>query len=573
MARPLTRRAAFTSEEKLYMATLYFRHGYSQEQIRSQMNCSLISVSRAIKLHQKSMGDPQRKSWSSALSDLTSTSTGSESSSDSECDEDAVRSELSLGEPSSGAGVLGKRVREDGRGRGAPGIGDDRADSDHEEDDDEELEEGEIPPPKRKSRRIEPEASASSGVHFSSAGSGATGSPSTTLVHSTSNQSVAASSRSEAAPESATRLADVNVGQTRIPRSPTPELAYPIDPWRRAPDVSLVVSVGGTDYKLHESRICCQSDWFRDVLDEARRNRATNGLVEGLPEVSGTEVVGGRAVARPKITWDDNYHGFGGPAVPIVELGGAQGLEEGDWERLMDAVDNAITYFYSPPTLRDTYAVLRAAQLLRFTEYEMWARRRVADAWSDDLGHEWSSLDGACPVEAIEVGRTCGIPGVVRRGMYELLKDEMLGQSIDEDVGSCEDDEAQPKSILKIEDILVLTLARAKLQRAWIKATSQFPASCLPCVADAALPDHDPCLSARPFEVRELHRKLVIQNGLQDEYMNDVIGGLNVLTSLSWREDGVGGLCDGCRQRLDAVWRETRDKLWEDCIRWFGVRR
>lgn len=294
---------------------------------------------------------------------------------------------------------------------------------------------------------------------------------------------------------------------------------------------------------------------------------------------------------------------------------------------------------------------------------------------NDDLDSNASKdirTHGLSATEAVVLGRLCGVKGVVKRGMYELVKSETFEQGCSEEDdeddsdsgvgqaggsrakgkgkrrnGDGEKDSKRKRERLTQKDYMKLTTARSRLLSRWMRETAQFPEELLPCATSTARAevyraaedtsgrtdgeagskeigegtgernkDEDRewkgCTGSDPLAAREAHRRLVLQSGVQEAYLNDVVGGLGVLISLNWgrdprarasggsREDKGrrgrkvrsgnraqgevregegkdgedvyhGGFCEGCVGRLEKVWTGARERVWKDFGVLFGV--
>lgn len=323
--------------------------------------------------------------------------------------------------------------------------------------------------------------------------------------------------------------------------------------WNR--DGNLIVVIGGVGYKLHQSRVAKLSKWFSALIAEASDDATGSGIFTYQGKGKERMVESDQQIRR-RAGVD------GRKGILRVEL---DEVEERDWETLVDALDDAITYFQNPPSLNQVYAILRAARALSFPAFESWAKTIVQDAWSDDLKRLGEPLpQGADPVEAMTVGRRCGMPTVLKRAIYELLKDELFYQDAD-DAHEADGDEGGGGSnaVLSTKVILLLTSARAKLQSSWVRETAQFP--------DALLQPPNcggPCTSMDANAAHTAHRELVIRSGVQERYMNDVIGGFGELAEGKWAQKGF---CPTCVGTLRAGWRASTDRVWGECDELFGL--
>ncbi|KAF6750220.1 hypothetical protein DFP72DRAFT_911379 [Ephemerocybe angulata] len=342
---------------------------------------------------------------------------------------------------------------------------------------------------------------------------------------------------------------------TAAPNVPIPAYRQHERHWNR--DGNLIVVIGGVGYKLHQSRVAKLSKWFSALIAESSDDAAGSGIVtyEGKGKermVESDEQI--RRRAGVSVDWEKSAED-GADVVLRVELDEMKWVEEQDWEMLVDALDDAITYFQNPPPLTCLYAVLRAARALSFPAFESWAKTIVQGAWSDDLKQLGEPLpQGADPVGAMTVGRRCGMPGVLKRaiGMPTIAReadgDERGGRS---------------NAVLPTKVILLLTSARAKLQSIWVRETAQFP--------DALLQPPNcggPCTSMDANAAHTAHRELVIRSGVQERYMNDVIGGFVELAEGKWAQKGF---CPTCVGTLRAGWRASRDRVWGECDELFGL--
>lgn len=302
------------------------------------------------------------------------------------------------------------------------------------------------------------------------------------------------------------------------------------------PDGSLIVVVGGVGYRLSRSRLTKLSNALADVL------KSSTAKAPKWPGVSATlekESDGGK--------------------IPVVHLDEATCVDGRDWERLVDVLD-APDFRDDPPSLSRVYSVLRASHALSIHTFEQWAREIVTDTWSDDL-HELGSKipQGADLVEVLNLGRSFALPGLVKRVMYELLKDEVFMQQSDD----ADDGDSNFTAKLSLDDVLVLTSARAKLQLRWIRETVKFPR------AQMKVPCLPSCIFCRKGGAGSAHQKLVANCGMQEAYLNDVLAGFDALAKLPWAEED--GFCCRCAPVMAGLWRKAKVQIWEECDKLFGV--
>ncbi|KAF5320508.1 hypothetical protein D9611_010707 [Ephemerocybe angulata] len=319
-------------------------------------------------------------------------------------------------------------------------------------------------------------------------------------------------------------------------------------------DGNVIVSLGDMMYRLYRGRLARESEWFSD----------------GFKRVTSVK---GKGKATENDPFSLDYDEETRMEVVFVDLNRV-GVCKKDWETLMDMVDDAVIYLGMSLSMDKLTAILRASHLLRFNRVEVGAKRVLRDAWSDDLDRlrkkrRVGSRDAAA---ALAIARTCGgLPGVVKRSMYQLLKDESLGQGQDS-YGKGKEGETGRVG-LATGDIVLLISARAKLQKRWMNETAQYPEALLPCphdtTYDASAEIKGGCVAKDPLAAREAHRKLVIASGFQDEWVNDVMGGLEALQSLPWGDEGK--FCMGCVEELGRMWHNAREQTWDDCEGWFDI--
>ncbi|KAF5320441.1 hypothetical protein D9611_010735 [Ephemerocybe angulata] len=337
----------------------------------------------------------------------------------------------------------------------------------------------------------------------------------------------------------------------------TPEpREYKTHPRHWEPDGNVVVHLDGMGYRLYRGRLARESEWF----------------AEGIKRVS-SEKGKGKAVDDDafRVEYDEDAE----MKLVVVELDG-MGVRRQDWETLLDTMDDAAAFLGMLPSPTNLSEILRVSHTLRFRSIEDGAKRIYCDIWSDELHRlprSQRSIDTGNAIEALTIGRLSGLPGVVKRAMYELLNDEALGQAQDGDDVSGEGERFNPS--LPSMDVLLLVSARSKLQRRWIKETSQYPPALLPCTHDA--PSHGShqdiwkiCIAKEPSAAREAHRKLVLESGCQEQWINDVMGGFEALLDLPW---AANGLCDVCVKKLGEDWSNVRKSVWSECEAWFRIRR
>ncbi|RXW15093.1 hypothetical protein EST38_g10761 [Candolleomyces aberdarensis] len=372
-------------------------------------------------------------------------------------------------------------------------------------------------------------------------------------------------------------------------------------------DGSLQVQIRNVRFKLTRSRMVRISGLFKDVIDSVS-----------------SKARGKRRMGGVRVSWEGT--------MPVVTLDEEKVVSASDFEVWVRAVEDTFSYLASGPSLTSIYALQRASTALRSPSPLAHATKVVSDVWSGDLKKlTTTKLSGATEVLALSrksggIGGT--MDGVVKRAMYELLRHETFEQEdSDSDEDDCEifsvhgsseeEDEVYPKNRsskggrhgdnrkkwkLPTKDVMLLTSARAKLQRRWMKDTAVYPGELLPCqglssspttssttsTSSGQLPPRAPsaCPGTNPPLAQEVFRKLLLsapssaaESNLNDEdtidhveaYMDDVVCGYTALLSLPWRERA--GFCDDCVERQRRMWSGTRERVWKDCEVLFGLRK
>ncbi|KAJ2923836.1 hypothetical protein H1R20_g13261, partial [Candolleomyces eurysporus] len=235
-------------------------------------------------------------------------------------------------------------------------------------------------------------------------------------------------------------------------------------------DGSLQVQIGNVRFKLTRSRMVRMSGLFRDVIDSVS-----------------SKTIGKRRMGGVRVTWEGT--------MPVVTLDEAKIVNASDFEVWVRAVEDTFSYLTSDPPLTSIYALQRASTALRSPSPLAHTTKVILDVWSADLGKLTTArLSGAAEVLALS-RKSGGIGGtmdsVVKRAMYELLRHETFEQDDDDsDEDDCEifsvhgsssdEDEVDSKNRsskngkgwdnrkkwkLQTKDVMLLTSARAKLQR------------------------------------------------------------------------------------------------------------
>ncbi|KAK7472111.1 hypothetical protein VKT23_000231 [Stygiomarasmius scandens] len=195
-------------------------------------------------------------------------------------------------------------------------------------------------------------------------------------------------------------------------------------------DGNVIVRISNVQFKLFKSVLSKQSKWFSDTFEE----------------------MDGR---QPQ----DQYIGY-----PVYVLDGLVSLK--DFEKLLDAMDGAITYVHDPPPFPVLASIIRASTALDFMHFKRYSRRLLEDKWAvpaalrpskpdakkenqkekrndqvkdgDDSGEDDDDEDPdidvgslvdpiSYPHTSILLARDCDIPSILPRAMYELVASEEFG--------------------------------------------------------------------------------------------------------------------------------------------------
>ncbi|KAJ7726324.1 hypothetical protein DFH07DRAFT_685634, partial [Mycena maculata] len=290
-------------------------------------------------------------------------------------------------------------------------------------------------------------------------------------------------------------------------------------------DGSIVIQVQDTKFKLHQSHLAKHSPWFSDLFD-------------------GKNVEGGKDVER---SMDDNTPMY------ILTL---PNLSAKDFVRLLDGFDRAITYVHEDPSFPKLAGILRVATILSFPDFRDWAIRLLEDRWPLSLA-ELSTEPVRHATESIVLARSCAVPSLLKRAMYELVRLAGYGQT----------DTAREG--VSTRDFRALVRAREELTAVWLAAVSPYAAEFSACATlEPAPPPAVRCTTLHPLRSGQAHHKLVRQSGIADDYLYDPLCGLQALIDTDWAAEGYCAACVGLRK--DA-WAKTREKMWGNLDLWFGL--
>ncbi|KAJ7641805.1 hypothetical protein FB45DRAFT_901053 [Roridomyces roridus] len=317
-------------------------------------------------------------------------------------------------------------------------------------------------------------------------------------------------------------------------------------------DGNIIIQVHGTKFRLHRSFLVKHSAWFAELIE--------GGMIN-VPDIYRCE--------------ED------GMPMYILTL---PNLTAKDFERLLDGFDNAIKYVHKDPSFPRVAGILRAATALSFDHFREWATQFLKDRWPASLEEFSGAEDIKHATESVVLARTCDVPEILKRAMYELVRKAEYGQP---QTGSGSGNHVQ----LAPEDFRALIRARDKLTVMWMTtmgASSFSPpfATCASAVPPpAAAPGEGgegapvapppppqqagpPCTTLDQLLSGKAHHKLMRESGIADEYIYDPICGLEALVEADWAGEGY---CKGCVELRRGIWEGTRERLWRDLGEWFGL--
>ncbi|KAJ7500217.1 hypothetical protein B0H11DRAFT_802666 [Mycena galericulata] len=291
-----------------------------------------------------------------------------------------------------------------------------------------------------------------------------------------------------------------------------------------ASDGNAILRFESVAFKVHRGRLSTQSVWFEKLFErQARRKEPLKVDEEDIKDV----VV--------KVLDDcDVYY--------LEELG-----SELDFEALLTMMEDAIEFYYSAPPFLAVAAVFRAATTFKFPKFVEFARQYLLNTFSDRL-EDVTPQPIANPVAAIILGRAWKLPGILKRGFYELLRAPPEASIPD----LSDDEDGAPREVylrrgLDVDDLIRILDTQKHLAAAW--------QSVLLSDVDHNCPSMTPCAPGRPTGGWTSLR----------EYHCDPICGLNVLVSAR------SGFCDQCVTARNAWLVGKKSEIWDDLDSWLNI--
>ncbi|PSR77822.1 hypothetical protein PHLCEN_2v7694 [Hermanssonia centrifuga] len=253
-------------------------------------------------------------------------------------------------------------------------------------------------------------------------------------------------------------------------------------------DGSVVLQIQNTLFRLHRSRLVQQSAFFARLFrNQGTRRKSRTVDVHG----SGSDEEEDSEDSEPELL--DNC--------PVYKV---TGVSVQDFEAMLIALDNAISYIYETPPFFILARILRAARALQFQQLDTFATLALRKACPSSLSHLTATPAAAAAAqripfanEVIVLARRCKMPELLKRAFYELARSAGLGQD-EEDTGEEEDGEVDAgggggdgplkssvrakERMISRRDLVLLIKTREQLALQWLlTAGSAPPAEEFPC--------------------------------------------------------------------------------------------
>ncbi|KAI0738006.1 hypothetical protein C8Q80DRAFT_1114211 [Daedaleopsis nitida] len=323
-------------------------------------------------------------------------------------------------------------------------------------------------------------------------------------------------------------------------------------------DGSVVVQVRTTLFRLHRSRLAQQSEYFGALFREDEK------------------YVVCACVESANLSADEKH------VVDSCPVYVAKGVSVLDFERLLAALDAGVAYAIKPPPFPVLASLLRAAHALQFDNIFYFATHLLREMWPQDIARV---PDEPRPyaLETILVAQQCDVPEVLKSAYYDLLRKPTFGQDLAVyvhaessktlsalDIATDEDEDNAPRALLAASDMVRLLSAKEALAKEWFALMCAAPLpSTFPCPNAAHANDNSvridrqkeaqDCAKARKADGTQWTARLM-QNGVFELGMRDVLLGLERLTEVDWQ--GVG-YCVGCVGERRLAWGDMRERLWK----------
>lgn len=295
------------------------------------------------------------------------------------------------------------------------------------------------------------------------------------------------------------------------------------------PDGNVLIELQGIRFKLQKSRLAKKSLWFSAKFSENPGDLDENedARVYCIDEVD---------VSLP------------------------------DFEALMDAVENSITFMYDKPSFEVISGILRAATALSFPDFATWARRSLEETWPSSIESLSTTYTSAFAIETVVLARDRQVPDIVKRAIYELVRTQDFVREFRQ---KGEDAIGKSSATLSLSEFMAIVEVRELFSSLWTSfALSPMDPSqyCQPSASTA--PSSSRCAAGNPTSHLIAHAKLVHFSGILEAYQLDPISGLQALIDAPWKEEGV---CAECVSSWKDVWGKARQEIWTELEGLFGL--
>ncbi|SJL08011.1 uncharacterized protein ARMOST_11370 [Armillaria ostoyae] len=253
--------------------------------------------------------------------------------------------------------------------------------------------------------------------------------------------------------------------------------------------------------------------------------------------------------------FEEEADGFEGKD-PVFNIKEEDRVTVKDFEALLDAMDDAITYFYKPPDFLTVVSIFRASSALSFKYFRDWATRYLEEMWPSSLCKV--TLDPISHAsDTVILAREWGLKSIRKRALYELVRLAGFGQDDS-------DDESDHSTTISSSDYRLLVRAREMLTSAWTTriATATFGVE-TKCIGNV-----EGCTASDVGLVASKHQEMVVASGLFETFLRDPICGTRALMELHWAK---AGYCQACVDQRIVVWGKARERMWEDLDMWLGL--
>ncbi|KAF8351850.1 hypothetical protein F5887DRAFT_1170042, partial [Amanita rubescens] len=290
------------------------------------------------------------------------------------------------------------------------------------------------------------------------------------------------------------------------------------------PDGNTLVQIGGVRFKLDRSTLVNQSAWFLT-------------MIENPPNDS------------DKCIYKDEETG------ETVYCLDSLKVNVKDFVALLNAFDNAVTYFSTPPSLKTVAAILRAADALDSDRFKTFGIYYLENNWPANF----KKFDGGVMehvVDSAELAWKYKIDSALKRALYELVRADDFRPS----TGSQDKDHRLIETVKFHRTWLIR--AREKLTAFWMKKA--VPPKVHQCVSPNNTEARKQCAITRGI-VHVPYSVLVHDSGTFFRYRQDPMVGLQALIDAPWSRQGI---CSRCANSWRATWRIEKEELWHYLDTW-----